>query len=460
MTTLRSGVRRAAGTMRVQVPQFLTLGLALLLVALGWAPVWDHAPWWDLLDVRPRAWWHLVPLALMAAAVPLRVRHPLAAVLAGSACVLLDLAVGLNLGLLFCLSELITSLGLRAERRTVRTVEAGALAVAALSIAAAFAAGAEPWGAFNIGLAVGAVAVLPLWWAREVRKGYPLWNERDVRRQLEAERHAALLRRQEDERRLAVAEERRHMARELHDVVSSQVSAIALTAGAVLNAEASEERDRRALGNIRTTSVEALGRLREMVQLLSGAGPEAAGAAGGQETWEGVLSRAERQGIDVHVDGRLPEELPPAVRQVALRVMQESLLNALKHGDARARVELVRRRRCLRLRITSGLREQGTEAGVAEERRRAAPDAVSSAAGAGPPDAAGPSGAGAASLGAGTGLAAMRERVRLSGGRFRAGPSGRSPASGSGRQKGGAGERAHGEWTVEAELPLKVRTHG
>lgn len=411
-----------AQRVRGQLQQFLTLCLALLILAAGWADVWTGAPWWRALGAEPQMWWHLFPLMLMAGVILLRVHRPVLALSLGMGVVLLDLGIGLNIGILLCLTDLVYSLGLRAGTRAVRTAEKGFIAVVVLACVAVAVTGGGASSTLNVALLGGGILLVPLWWASEVRRGYPLWQENDMRQRLEAERHASLLREQERKRRAAVEEERRRMARELHDDVSSQVSAIALTSGAVLNSEPDDSRDRQALRTIRSISVEALDQLREMMQLLRG---EQNLGTGDNLTWEDMIARARRQGTTVDVDGEVPADVNPELRHVVLRVLQESLANALKHGDGIAHVVVEARRRVLRLRITSGL-GRVTETGTAS--------------GTGLTEGQKPLGSETPAPGTGIGLAAMRERVQRIRGTFRAGPE-------------------DSRWVVSVALPLKEITH-
>lgn len=413
---------------RGHLQSLLTLGVALLILAVGWAGV-AETPWWRALGVTPQQWWHLIPLGLMAFALLIRIRRPVLALVLGGGIALLDLSIGFNIGILLCLSDLVYNLGIRGSRRAVLAAAVALTAGTVASGVVALAFGADWEGALSIALVGFAVLLMPLWWAAEVRRGYPLWQEPDARHQLEAERHAGMLRRQASQRRQAVEQERQRMARELHDVVSSQVSAIALTSGAVLNAAADTERDRRALGSIRRTSVEALEQLRELVLLLRGEG-----RPGNAETvdyaelldgtnWTDVLAVAQDRGMLLSVEGEPPESLSPGQHHVLLRVLQESLINAQKHGQAQATVSVRQKRQRLLLTVTSPVLGESS----ASPSLRTDDDAASR-------------------LGAGVGLAVMRERVQLVGGSLRAGPvRAKSPVTPGGPTL----------WAVEAEFPLE-----
>lgn len=387
-------------------------GLALLA---GWYELGGFLPW-ERWGMDPAPWWHVLTLAAMAGALAAKVRWPSLALVAGAGCLLAELSFGLSLGIALCLAELIYNQVLRAERRHVRAMylTAAAVTVVIVVVTAAREGGLPALNAFLFCLAV---VLVPLWWASEVRQGYPLVHDRSLREQLAAERERDLLAEHEQRRRDSVEAERRRMARELHDVVSSQVASIALTSGGSLHAEPQTERDRRALETIRTTSVEALDELRQMVRVLRGEAEEDGGAGEllTEVTWEQVLARGRAAGLALEVDGA-PPSLPPAPRAVLLRVVQESLSNAAKHGDGTAQVRLSPARKAVRLRVESGLMPAAVPAAPAAR--------ADGSAAAGSP------------LGGGTGLVAMAERVQLIGGRLHAGEE-------------------EGRWVVEAVVPIQ-----
>ncbi len=372
----------------------------------GWAGPTD-LPWWDHLPWQPQTWWHLITLAAMGAVMLLKVHRPTLALLLGGVCVAADFSFGISIGLLLCLTDLIYNHGIRAgagQNRVAQTTLTWL--VAALTLTAAVMGTAQ--SVINVLLLSIAVLMVPLWWAAEVRRGYPAFVEDRVRQRLEQERHAELLAEQERRRVAAVEQERRRMARELHDVVSSQVASIALTSGAVLNSDPDPERDRRALQTIRETSVSAMGQLRQMVQILRSQGQENNDAAAElltATTWEQVLTQARGQGLEVESHGEPPQDLDLAVRTVLLRILQEALTNAYRHGAGPAVVRLRTVRRHLVLTVESGLRSQDVTPEVE---------------------------------GTGTGLIAMEERAQSIGGRVSAGED-------------------QGRWRIQAELPLSSR---
>jgi signal transduction histidine kinase len=144
--------------------------------------------------------------------------------------------------------------------------------------------------------------------------------------------------------RLAVAEERARIARELHDVVAHSVSVMVLQVGAVRHKlPAALEEDKEALGRVERTGRAAL---TEMRRLLGAMRSEADGLAlapqPGVDALDSLLEEVGRAGlpVELHVDGqRVP--LPRAIDLSAYRIVQEGLTNALKHaGASRADVML------------------------------------------------------------------------------------------------------------------------
>ncbi|HET6696045.1 MAG TPA: sensor histidine kinase [Gaiellaceae bacterium] len=147
--------------------------------------------------------------------------------------------------------------------------------------------------------------------------------------QAERERDAAM--------RIAVAEERARIARELHDVVAHAVSVMVLQVGAVRHKlPAPLEEDREALGRVEDAGRTALA---EMRRLLGAMRREGDGVAltpqPGLDGLERLVEEIGRAGLPVrlHVDGD-PFPLPRALDLSAYRIVQEGLTNALKHAEA------------------------------------------------------------------------------------------------------------------------------
>jgi signal transduction histidine kinase len=163
-----------------------------------------------------------------------------------------------------------------------------------------------------------------------------------TRRRL-AERFAEITEAREHEQRLltqqALASERAQLAREMHDVVSHQVSLIAVQAGA-LEIQAPDSRTRTTAEAIREVSVTTLEELRQMVRVLHASGRRGEGPVP-QPSIAQLRRLVEGSGIDAELEiGPLPVLDPPAQRAV-YRTVQEALTNARKHAPgAKASVRL------------------------------------------------------------------------------------------------------------------------
>ena len=200
--------------------------------------------------------------------------------------------------------------------------------------------------------------------------------------QAEREREAAA--------RVAVAEERARIARELHDIVAHAVSVMVLQVGAVrhqLPDERAEDRD--ALRGVEQTGRRALAEMRRLLAALRPDGDDAElTPQPGLDGLESLVEDVGRAGLPVrlHVDGeRFP--LPRAIDLSAYRIVQEGLTNALKHARA-------------------------TEADVTVRYEPNEVDIEVRDNGAGP----------SSSDGLGHGLVGVRERVKIYGGEMAAGP--------------------------------------
>ena len=225
----------------------------------------------------------------------------------------------------------------------------------------------------------------------------------------EARERAAQAEREREERaRLAVADERTRIARELHDVVGHSVSVMTVQASAARRLlRPHQEKEREALLVVEQTGREALAEMRRMVGVLRR--PEEAPALAPQPSLQyldKLVQHAREAGlpVELRIEGT-PEQLPTGVDLTAYRLVQEGLTNALKHARAQ-RAEVV-------VRYGDG----HVELAVSDDGR-------------------GVDGGGRDGDGGGHGLVGMRERVSVYGGEFEAGP------------------RAGGGYRLRARLPI------
>jgi signal transduction histidine kinase len=162
---------------------------------------------------------------------------------------------------------------------------------------------------------------------------------------LEVERRLAEAERERDERaRLAVLDERRHIARELHDVVAHHVSLIGVQAGAARTAlERSPETTRQALLAIEQSSRSAVGEMRQLLDVLTseGAGGQMdpqPGLAGLDQLLDGFRRAGLR--LSVFLSGNAAT-LSPVLDLCCYRVVEEALTNVARHSAAeQARVDI------------------------------------------------------------------------------------------------------------------------
>ncbi|TQF08081.1 sensor histidine kinase [Kitasatospora acidiphila] len=317
-------------------------------------------------------------LLLMAlAALPLlaQSRHPVAALTGTLA---LNLALNLAVPVVYHFG-CSTSIALFIVARTRR---ARVITVAALATAAATLVHHGPSMDLSSVRVTGSVVSAALLVAAGF--GFNYWQ-----RQLETNRTLLADR--------ALAQERRRIARELHDIVAHHLTTMQLMAGgARANLGGDVEVVRDALVTLEESGRLALREMRQLLDVLRAddepAGKPAAAAPDAPQPGVGELRRivddSRQAGLPTEFSVRGAERpLPPVTGLTVFRIVQEALTNARKHaGPAHARVELAYHQD----RVTVTVRDNGSGT-----------DAPS-----------GPSG----SRRGGYGLIGMRERVALHGG--------------------------------------------
>lgn len=391
------------------------LAIALALDALGLV----RTSWSGLAGVS--SWWFVAPAVVGCAALVWRRFHPLGALGVVTVAFAADVALGGSVGLLVVLWEALYAVHLhgRPAARRVTAIGVGAASLASMIVVGE--ATGEARFAILAGLQAVTLLVMPMWWGANVRQGRELTAAAHERARLERERGTALLSLSEAARHDAVRAERTSVARDLHDVVASHLSAITITSGAALAGPPEPERDRAALRSIRAESLASLQDMQAMIRVLSAG---STGAPGGSDLLAAprvaqlppVLEQVRLAGLELTVtdpDGVLTGDtvLPAAVDHAVYRVVRESLTNVLKHGGARVEVR-VAAADTLELEVCDdGARPGGATRDPAD-----------------------------VGEGTGLGLVSMRERVESLGGSFTAGPvEGRSDGDG---------------WRVQAVLPL------
>jgi signal transduction histidine kinase len=206
----------------------------------------------------------------------------------------------------------------------------------------------------------------------------------------------------EEEARRRVAEERLHIARELHDVVAHRMAVVNVQAGVAEHLLRSRPDDAAAaLRVVRSSAQAALDNLGSILNVLRSAGESDASVEPAPMLTEltALIDSYRDAGLAVEYEtSGAPRPLPDTTQLALYRTVQEGLTNAHKYGDGNVR-----------------LRISHTAQGVDVELTN--PVAVPAVGDVTPrSDAAGEAG--------GFGLMGMRERVRAAGGSLHVGPDG------------------------------------
>ncbi len=157
------------------------------------------------------------------------------------------------------------------------------------------------------------------------------------------ERERLLVSERDERARVAVAEERTRIARELHDIVAHAISVIVLQArGARHSLDDDPDDARHAINAIERTASQALAEMRRLLAILRADDPATLAPQPSLLHVETLAGEVRSAGLPVKVsiDGE-PRELSPGLDASAYRILQEALTNVLKHaGTARAVVTI------------------------------------------------------------------------------------------------------------------------
>lgn len=186
------------------------------------------------------------------------------------------------------------------------------------------------------GHSASSLVIIPLEFAISWVAGFAV-RERAVQAEAAESRATQAERERDTVARIAVAEERTRIARELHDIVAHAVSVMVLQVGAVrLKLPAALSEDREALKGVEQAGRAALAEMRHLLDAMreDGEGVEL-GPQPGLDRLDALLHDVGRAGLPVRlqVDGD-PLELPRGIDISAYRIVQEGLTNALKHARA------------------------------------------------------------------------------------------------------------------------------
>ncbi|MFJ4950778.1 sensor histidine kinase [Streptomyces sp. NPDC088760] len=204
------------------------------------------------------------------------------------------------------------------------------------------------------------------------------------------ERAAQLQRERDQQARLAVAEERNRITREMHDIVTHNLSVMVALADSAPYAQ-SADTSSAALRQISETGRQALTDMRRSLHLLMTDEPDAQRhPLPGMADLESLAEQMRRADLPTRLEIRGdPARVPVAAQLTVYRLVQEALTNTLKHTPrgTRARIRI----QCLTDTVTVDVTDDGPPRWDA--------DAAS-----------------------GLGIRSMRERAAAHGGTLRAGP--------------------------------------
>lgn len=193
------------------------------------------------------------------------------------------------------------------------------------------------------GHSAGDLVFTPVLFAMGWLVGFAL-RERAEQTEAAEERAARAERDRETAARLAVAEERSRIARELHDVVAHAVSVMVLQVGAVRHRmPETDTEDRETLKNVEQAGRTALAEMRRLLNAMRHDGEQAELLPHpGLDDLDSLVEDVRSAGLPVRVEVRGERTpLPPGLDLSAYRIVQEGLTNALKHANAhRAEVQV------------------------------------------------------------------------------------------------------------------------
>lgn len=288
-----------------------------------------------------------------------------------------------------------------AERRSAVTAAVATGVCGALALATLL--GSEDVGERHEVVPLSAMTLAAVLWGRNRRARHELLADLRERAEL-AERERDQL------ARVAVAEERTRIAREVHDVVSHNVSvmtALADGAGYALRSDADRTQAQQAVAAIATTGRRALAEMHRLLGVLRSDGEDGDPSrhpTPGLSELPALVEQVRAAGLPttLTVTG-LPVHLGTTAQLAVYRLVQEALTNTRRHApDAgHAEVQLVWADGGLTVRVRD---DGGTTTGYGDH---------------------------------GMGLIGMRERIGAHGGRV------------------SAGRQAQGGWLVEAFLPVQ-----
>lgn len=297
----------------------------------------------------------VLPLLVLAVAVPAGRTRPGAAVFLANAVVASGLADPTTTAspYLTALAVLAYLLGLRVDRTGPALVLFGACTAIDLALCAVLGVGAVYW--FYAMSFIPAALLLP-WLAGRYRQARLALVHEGWQRARNLEQ------RQRSVAEQARLRERTRIASDMHDSLGHELSLIALRAGALELSPTLTGQDRADLAVLRAAVSDAVGHLRDTVGVLRDGSDGAEPTASSVEPVEELVARTRESGARVHLRREGPARaLPPLVDRSAYRVVQESLTNAIKHAPgSTVHVSIARQADRTEVRVTNSAPRAGS----------------------------------------------------------------------------------------------------
>ena len=239
-----------------------------------------------------------------------------------------------------------------------RWASLGGLALAAVGgilfvlryFGAPYLGSAEDAAFFVLNLFTFEAVILVAWTFGDLTRTRRLATEalRDHARRLEVER--------QQERDLAAADERTHIAREMHDIVAHSLSVIITQADGARYASANDpDIAPKTLATIAETGRGSLREMRRLLGVLRGDEQASTRPLPSLDDIAALVDAVKRAGLEVTVTetGTMRRQLPAGAELTGYRVIQESFTNILKHAGpgAQATVELTWTSRGLKITV-------------------------------------------------------------------------------------------------------------
>lgn len=331
--------------------------------------------------VRPSTWWQWALICLPPLLVAFRSINPAAVVVLATAAQTAVWVSGLPEVLLPVVVILYTAASESGTRGLRIAVAASTVLAAVTAVGVAVADDVTVYQVPLIVLTCGTAIVLGTSAAKQR-------TQAGVMAAAAAQADLLAVRRQDE----AIADERAHIARELHDSVGHALSVIAVRAEAADRvADTKPAESRSAVSDIAVSARQALTDTRRVLAGLRTSSVAELTPPPDLDETRRMIDGLAASGVDVVVSSQGCADYPPspAVAGGTHRVVQESITNAIKHGGPATRI-------CVELRCTA------TALDASISNTTAGPATIDTA--------------------GGSGLAGMRERVAVLGGHFEAGP--------------------------------------